>query len=167
MDVFARRDVKAMREINDPEVEVDWSASAGVEARVYRGFDSVLRFYTGYFEAFTGIVWEELSFIEAGEYIVVPNMSRSWGRDGIEVFARSTLVFTVRARKITRICLCQEQDKACPLNPRTRRIFANSTACRRLLDPCDKSQVAWSSQSAKTRTSTGLLAADPTTLPEQ
>jgi ketosteroid isomerase-like protein len=112
MNAFAERDVEAMRELNDPEVELDWSASLGVEARVYSGFDSVLRFYMNFFEAFEGIVWEELSFIDAGEHVVARNMSRSRGRDGIEVFARATLVFTVRDRKITRICLYQEQDDA-------------------------------------------------------
>jgi ketosteroid isomerase-like protein len=112
MNAFAERDAEALRELNDPEVELDWSASLGVEARVYRGIDSVLRFFDGYFQAFEGIVWEELSFIDAGDDVVAPNMSRSRGRDGIEVFARATFVFTVRDRKITRMCLYQEQDEA-------------------------------------------------------
>jgi ketosteroid isomerase-like protein len=112
MNAFAERDVKAIRELNDQELELDWSASLGFEAHVYQGIDSVLRFYESYFQAFEWIVWEELSFIDAGEYVVAPNMSRSRGRDGIEVFARATFVFTLRDRKITRVCLYQEQDEA-------------------------------------------------------
>jgi hypothetical protein len=84
MNAFAERDVEALRELNDPEVELDWSASLGVEARVYQGIESVLRFYDSYFQAFEGIVWEELSFIDAGEHVVAPNMSRSCGRRQIE-----------------------------------------------------------------------------------
>src|SRR3954453_18238628 len=110
MNAFAERDVEAMRELNDPGVELDWSASLGVEARVYQGIDSVLRFYNNYFQSFEGIVWEELSFIDAGEYVVAPNMSRSRGRDGVEVFARATFAFTVGDGKITHICLYQELD---------------------------------------------------------
>jgi hypothetical protein len=79
---------------------------------VYRGIAETLAFYEGYFDAFEEIVFEELRFIDPGESIVVPNMSRSRGRGGIEVFARSTLVFTVRDRKITRICLYQETEQA-------------------------------------------------------
>src|SRR5437763_1263054 len=112
MNAFAERDVKALRELTDPEVELDWSASLGVEARVYQGIESVLHFYDSYFQAFEEIVWEELSFIAAGQYVVAPNMSRSRGRDGIEVFARATFVFTVGDGKITRISLYQEQDEA-------------------------------------------------------
>ena len=77
-----------------------------------QGIESVLRFYDSYFQVFEGIVWEELSFIAAGQYVVAPNMSRSRGRDGIEVFARATFVFTVGDGKITRISLYQEQDEA-------------------------------------------------------
>jgi ketosteroid isomerase-like protein len=112
MNAFAERDDEALRALYDPEVELDWSASLGVEARVYQGIDSVFQFYDSYFHAFERIVWDELSFIDAGEHVVAPNMSRSQGRDGIEVFARATFVFTVHDRKITRICLYQEQDEA-------------------------------------------------------
>ena len=39
-------------------------------------------------------------------------LSVAGGRDGIEVLAESTLVYTVRNRKIARICLDQETDEA-------------------------------------------------------
>jgi ketosteroid isomerase-like protein len=112
LEAFSRRDVETMRTLNHTNMELDWAASAGVEATVYRGFAAALRFYTGYFEAFEEIVFDEMSFIDAGESIVVPNLSRSRGRDGIEVFARSTIVFTVRDGKITRVCLYQETAEA-------------------------------------------------------
>jgi uncharacterized protein len=108
LDAYSRRDVEAMRALNDPDLELDWSASVGWLAGVYRGFDEALRFYAGYFEAFDKIVIEPDRFIEAGDSVVVPNVARQWGRDGIEVSARSTLVFTVRNRKITRIRLYQD-----------------------------------------------------------
>ena len=112
LDAFSRRDVEALRVRIDPEVELDWSASAGVEARVYRGIDAYLRFWTSYFEAFDEIAVSPERFIDVGESVVVPNVTRFRGRDGIEVLAESTLVFTVRNRKIARICLYQETDEA-------------------------------------------------------
>jgi len=109
---YAQRDVETLRALNDPGVELDWSESVGWLAGVYRGFDEALRFYNDYFEAFEEIVIEPERFIEAGDSVVVPNIARQRGRDGIEVSARSTLVFTLRDRKIHRIRLCQSTEQA-------------------------------------------------------
>jgi ketosteroid isomerase-like protein len=110
LEAFSRRDVETMRALNDPGLELDWSESKSWLAGIYRGFDEALRFYEGYYEAFEEIVFVADSFIDAGEFVVVPNVAHQRGRGGVEVSARSTLVFTVRDRKITRICLYQEHD---------------------------------------------------------
>jgi ketosteroid isomerase-like protein len=112
LDAYARRDVEALRALNHPDMELDWSASHGFQAGVYRGFDAALRFYEEYFDAFQEIVFEPLSFIDAGDSVVVPNVAHQRGRDGIEVSARSALVFTVRGSRISRICLYQETEEA-------------------------------------------------------
>src|SRR6185437_9662367 len=112
LDAYGRRDVETLRAINHPDMELDWSASRGFQAGVYRGFDEALRFYREYFAVFDEIIFESLSFIEAGDSVVVPNVARQRGRDGIEVTARSALVFTVRDRRIARICLYQETAQA-------------------------------------------------------
>jgi ketosteroid isomerase-like protein len=112
LDAYARRDVAAMRKLNDPEMELDWSASRSWLAGVYRGFDEALRFYEGYFEVFAKIEIEPLSFIEVGESVVVPNVARQWGRDGIAVSARGTFVFTLRRGRIVRTCLFQTTELA-------------------------------------------------------
>jgi len=112
LEAFTQRDVATLRALNDADLELDWSASIGIEARVYRGIDDALLFYRGYFEAFESIVFDELDFIDAGESVVVPNMSRSRGRDGIEVFARSAFVFTIHGRKIVRLRLFQGTAQA-------------------------------------------------------
>ena len=112
IDAYDRRDLDALRMLNDPNVEVDWSASRGVEAGVYRGIDAALRFYQGYFDAFEEIHIEPDCFVDAGESVVVPNRSRSRGREGIEVFARSAFVFTFRDGRVIRVCLYQEREQA-------------------------------------------------------
>ena len=112
LNAYTRRDVEVMRALSDPDMELDWSASRGWLAGVYRGIDEALRFYAGYFDAFDEIVIEPDGFIDAGDSVVVPNVAHQRGRDGIEVSARSTLVFTVRNRKLIRICLYQETGQA-------------------------------------------------------
>jgi ketosteroid isomerase-like protein len=112
LDAFSRRDVNALRGVNDPDLELDWSRSVGWLAGVYLGFDAALRFYEGYFQAFQQVVIKPDRFIDIGEFVVVPNVAHQLGRDGIEVSARSTPVFQVRDGKIIRICLYQETEDA-------------------------------------------------------
>jgi ketosteroid isomerase-like protein len=113
LNAFAQRDVDTMRVLNDRDLVLDWSASAGWLAGVYRGFDDALRFYEGYFEAFETTVILADRYIEAGESVVVPNVAHQRGRgSGVEVSARATFVFTLRNRKITHICLYQETEQA-------------------------------------------------------
>ncbi len=112
LDAYATRNVAALRALADPDMELDWSASRGWLAGIYRGIEEALRFYEGYFEAFDEIVIKPDSFRQVGDSVVVPNVAYQRGRDGIEVSARSTLVFTLRSRRITRICLYQETQQA-------------------------------------------------------
>jgi ketosteroid isomerase-like protein len=112
LDAYGRRDIDALRALCHPDMELDWTASHGFQARVYRGLEEALRFYAEYFEAFQEIVFEPSSFIDAGDSVVVPNVARQRGRDGIEVTARSALVFTFRDRKVARICLYQDAAQA-------------------------------------------------------
>jgi ketosteroid isomerase-like protein len=112
LDAFNERDLQALREVNDPEIELDWSRSRGVDAGMYRGIEAVLRVCEGAFDAWEKTVFEPDCFIDARESVVVPNVARSRGRDDIVVLARSTLMFTVRSRKIARICLYQEKREA-------------------------------------------------------
>ena len=112
LDAYSRRDIDALRTLNHPDLELDWSASVGSLAGVYRGLDGALRFYAEYYETFESTVIKPDRFIETGDLVVVPNVAHQRGRDGIEVSARSTLVFAVHNRLITRICLYQDEDEA-------------------------------------------------------
>ena len=51
-------------------------------------------------------------FTEAGSEVVVPNTAHLRGREGIEVIARSTFVFTVENGQITRLRMFQERAEA-------------------------------------------------------
>ncbi len=40
---YRQRDYETMRELGHPDIELDWSASLGLEARVYQGRERVLQ----------------------------------------------------------------------------------------------------------------------------
>jgi hypothetical protein len=50
--------------------------------------------------------------VAAGDSVVVPNVARLRGREGVEVSARATFVYTLRRGAVTRICLYQELTDA-------------------------------------------------------
>jgi ketosteroid isomerase-like protein len=112
LDAYNRRDFDAIRAISDPNLEVDWSASRGLEVGVYRGLEEVLRFYRTFFETFEKVEIEPEHFIESGKSVVVPNTAHIRGRDGIEIAARSAFVFETRGGRVARICLYQETHEA-------------------------------------------------------
>jgi ketosteroid isomerase-like protein len=55
---------------------------------------------------------EPHGFTQAGSEVVVPNTTHMRGRDGMEVIARSTFVYTVENGQITRIRMFQELSEA-------------------------------------------------------
>jgi ketosteroid isomerase-like protein len=109
---YNRRDFEAIRALNAPVVELDWSASRGPEAGVYQGLEEVIGFYENFLGAWEEVDIEADDFIESGDAVVVPNTARLRGRDGIETVARSTFVFELRGGRITRIRLYQETREA-------------------------------------------------------
>jgi ketosteroid isomerase-like protein len=109
---YNRRDFEALRALNAPDMEVDWSASRGLQAGIYQGREEVLRFYESFLEMFEKVDIEPERFIESGDSVVVPNAAQIRGRDGIETVARSALVFELRGGLIARICLYQETREA-------------------------------------------------------
>ena len=106
------RDFEALRRISHPDMELDWSASRGLEAGVYRGVEDVLGFYRNFLDTFEQVVIEPDRFIETGDSVVVPNTAYLRGRDGIEAVARSALVFELRGDRIARVRLYQETQEA-------------------------------------------------------
>jgi ketosteroid isomerase-like protein len=111
IDAYNRRDLQAMKAEAHLDVEVDWSASRGLEAGVYRGFEETDAFYENWFDMFE-IRLEPERLIESGDRVLVPNTALTRGRDGIETVARSCIVYELRGGKIARICLYQETRDA-------------------------------------------------------
>jgi ketosteroid isomerase-like protein len=105
-------DLDALYRLADPDLVLDWSRSNGLEAGIYRGEAATRRFWNTFFEAFERVVVEPLEFIEHGESVVVPHHLHAWGRDGVEVDAHSTVVFTIRDGRIIELRLYRQTAEA-------------------------------------------------------
>jgi ketosteroid isomerase-like protein len=105
-------DLDAFYRLAAPDLVVDWSRSAGLEAGIYRGEAASRRFWSTFFEAFERVVVEPLEFIEHGESVVVPHHLHAWGREGVEVDAHSTVVLTFRDGRIIEMRLFRQTAEA-------------------------------------------------------
>jgi ketosteroid isomerase-like protein len=81
ISAYNRRDFEGLRALNDPDVEVDWSESRGLQPGVYRGQEEVMALYREFFDAFEAIEIEPERFIERSDTVVVPNSARLVGRE--------------------------------------------------------------------------------------
>jgi ketosteroid isomerase-like protein len=99
-DAFNRRDIHAALQDVYPEIELDWSRSAGLEAGVYPGFEASRAFWSNFLQMFDPFIITPEEFIECGEHVVVPNHTRAWGRDGIKVEAHAVTVVTLHNGRI-------------------------------------------------------------------
>jgi ketosteroid isomerase-like protein len=112
IEAWNQRDEHAGMALWHPDGEIDWSRSRGPLKGVYRGPGERQMFWNEFRSTFVENKLEIHGFTEAGAEVVVPNTARMRGRDGIEVTARSTFVFTVENGLITRMRLFQEHAKA-------------------------------------------------------
>jgi len=94
------------------DAEIDWSRSRGPLKGVYRGYDAREIFWNAFWSAFERIRLEVHDLTEVGSEVVVANTGHMRGRQGIEVSASSTFVFTVANGQITRLRLFLEQADA-------------------------------------------------------
>jgi len=95
-----------------PDGEIDWSRSRGPLKGVYRGHGELEVVWDAFWSTFEDVQVEMHGFTEVGSEVVVPNTAHMRGRQGIEVVARSTFVFTVENGHITRLRLFQERAEA-------------------------------------------------------
>ena len=92
--------------------EVDWSRSRSPFKGVYRGHREIEAFWDVFWSTWEDVQIEPHDFTEAGSEVVVCNTAHMRGREGIEVSAKTALVFTVESGQITCLRLFDEQDEA-------------------------------------------------------
>jgi ketosteroid isomerase-like protein len=112
LEAWNRRDRTTWVASFHPDAELDWSRSRGPLMGVYRGHDGLETFWDAWFSTFGQNQVETHGFTEVGSEVVVPNTAHLQGRQGIEVIARSTFVFSVGNGQITRLRMFQEHAEA-------------------------------------------------------
>jgi ketosteroid isomerase-like protein len=111
-EAWNRRDLTTWLGTFSSDAEIDWSRSRGPLKGVYRGPAELEVFWDAFWSTFKDVQVEMHRFMEVGSEVVVPNTAHVQGRQGIEVVARSTFVFTVENGKTTRLRLFQERAEA-------------------------------------------------------
>jgi ketosteroid isomerase-like protein len=112
IEAWNRRDPITMSALWHPDSVVDWSRARGPFKGVYRSGGERQAFRDEFWSTFQYVQIETYDVAEAGSEVVVPNTGHMRGRDGIEVTARSTFVFTVENGQITRLRMFQERAEA-------------------------------------------------------
>ncbi len=94
-----------------PDFEYDQTRAVGLDRGLFNleQFRILLSTFSDSWESFT-IGADEL--IDAGEDVVMPFTNVARGRDGIEVQARGTWIWTIRNGSIVRACLYQDRREA-------------------------------------------------------
>ena len=106
-----RGDLQAAFQDAAREAEVDLSRAVGLDRGVYR-LDQFRRLSEEFAKSWESLRYEADEFIEAGEHVVTPITNPILGRDGVEVQARGTWLWTIRDGVIMRLCLYQELQDA-------------------------------------------------------
>ena len=111
-DAWNRRDRTEWLASFHPDGQIDWSRSRGPLKGVYRGRGRLEVFWDEFWSTFQD-VQVELHGVEAGgSEVVIENTAHLRGREGIEVIARSTFVWTVENGQINRLRMFQERAEA-------------------------------------------------------
>jgi ketosteroid isomerase-like protein len=112
IEALNRRDLTTLVALNRPDGELDWSRARGPLKGVYRGRSGLETFLDEFWSTFENVELETHGFTQAGSDVVVPNTAHLRGRDGIEVTARSTFVYTVEGGQISCLRMFQERAEA-------------------------------------------------------
>ncbi len=111
IDAFNREDWDALFQAAAAGFEFDMSRGKGPGSGLY-GLDQFRRFLDEFAGSWESVRFEPHEFIEAGDFVVVPQTTHARGRDGIELEARPTLVWTIRDGAVERVSLYQERQDA-------------------------------------------------------
>jgi ketosteroid isomerase-like protein len=111
IDAYNRGDGEGAFRDASTGLEYDLSRTTGPWRGTY-GLDQARVIYEEFVGMWSSARAEPHEFIEVGDDVIVPWTARMVGRDGIEVEVRVAWTFTIRDRKIERICYYQGKAEA-------------------------------------------------------
>jgi ketosteroid isomerase-like protein len=95
------------------DFEYDGSRALGPDSRRLYDRDGFRDFLVDFASSWESPVRiEPHEFLDAGERVIVPWTFHATGRDGLDLDARVTMVFTVRDGAIAGICMYQDRGEA-------------------------------------------------------
>lgn len=101
---FNARDLDALIELCDPEVELDTTGAAGVSGGVYRQHDGIRAWHHDVDEAWAEVEIEPQEYCDLGEDMLVCYRLRGRGRQsGIEVEMQPSALVVVRDALVVRL----------------------------------------------------------------
>jgi ketosteroid isomerase-like protein len=109
LDAYNRGDLAAALKHAAPDCKFDWSRSIGPQRGVY-GPDDFRQLDLA--QTLESVRIEPQEFIEAGEHLITPLIGYARGRDGMEVTARFTSLWTFRDGTVVGVTLYQERHEA-------------------------------------------------------
>ena len=112
VEAWNRRDLKAWLDMFHSGAEIDWSRSRAPHKGVYRGRREHEAFWGVFWSTFEDVQLENYDWAETGFEVVYSQTAHMRGRQGIEVTARSTQVFTLENGQITCLRMFQERAEA-------------------------------------------------------
>jgi ketosteroid isomerase-like protein len=111
LDAWNRDDWDAILATATPDFELDMSRADGPFRGVYVT-GQVRRFWESFAANWEARRFEPHELIDAGDHVVVPVTLHLRGRDGIEVSARITHLWTLRDGRLARMRMYQERAEA-------------------------------------------------------
>jgi len=112
ISAWNERDVEACLALFDPDAELDWSRSYGPLPGIFRGHAGLLLLAAEYWSMFAHMLVVPAEFSAVGEQIVVPHRGHHRGRDGGELVARSTYVYSVQGGRVVALRVYQDLGEA-------------------------------------------------------
>ena len=111
IEALNRRDLDAVFALAAPDIELDMSRAVGMARGVYAA-DQWRAVAQGFIEMWESAHWDVSEYIDVGQHVVTPITNRLKGREGIEVEARVTWLWTLGNGALKRIALYQERGEA-------------------------------------------------------
>jgi ketosteroid isomerase-like protein len=112
LDALNRRDFDAALKDTAPDFEIDASSNIGEWRGVHRGHDQIRQLWQGFFEPWNSVRLEIDEVIDAGDRVVICGTAYFRGRDGIEVTAKQSFVWTFRDGVVTHLKAFNERAEA-------------------------------------------------------